>query len=484
MPLSPKIQHLSELRNVLSNNDKTSEGLVSFFVKLKFDKVCKVFDGVKNKGFGVADSLLILCLLQLSHLSVWAMFRSGINTLNEGGKDVYYRMKNNPMFDWRKLLLTAAKQSVSLTNKGCTDIETTLVKCFILDDTTIEKTGYKIESIGKVYDHVSQRMILGFKMLTLGYWDGKSFMGLDFSLHREKGKQATKPYGLKPKQVKEQYHKVRPENSPQSKRVKELDISKIVNAIKMLKRAVRNGFNATYVLTDSWFMSEKLILEIRSIKSGAMHLLGMCKIDRRQYLYEGKLYTAQELLQKGKKRAKRARKFKAHYIEYVAEYKGTKVKLFLSHYSATSSWNLLLTTDLGLNYTRAIEIYQIRWTIEVFFKEMKQYLGLGKTQSNDFDAHIADITLIMVTHVAMGLQKRFTSYETMGALFHENQKQLLELTLWERLWGLFIELMNQMLEFLGVDIESLLEKALRDEKTEIRLIKVLQLLSEEHEMAA
>jgi hypothetical protein len=484
MPLNPKIHHLSELRHVLSNNEKTGEGLVSFFVKLKFDKLCKVFDGVKTKGHAVADSLFILCLIQLSNLSVRAMYSSGLSTLNEAGKDAYYRLKNNPMLDWRKLLFAAAKRCNTLVSKACTDTGNTLVKCFILDDSIIEKTGYKIEFIGKVHDHVSQRMVLGFKMLTLGYWDGKSFMGIDFSLHREKGKQAVKPYGLKPKQIKEQYHKFRPKNSAQNKRVKELDTSKIDNAIKMLKRAVKNGFKASYVLTDSWFMSEKLILEIRGIQSGAMHLLGMCKIDRRKYLYEGKLYTAEELLKKGKKRIKRARRFKAHYIDYVVDYKGIKVKLFFSHYSATSSWNLLLTTDLGLNYTKAVEIYQIRWTIEVFFKETKQYLGLCKTQSNDFDAHIASITLIMVTHIALSLQKRFASYETMGALFHENQKQLLELTLWERLWGLFMELMNEMLDFMGVDINALFEKALRDEKTEKRLIKVLQLLNEESKIAA
>jgi len=484
MPLNPKILYLSELRHVLSNNDKTSEGLVSFFVKLKFEGLCKVFDGVKTKGHEASGSLLILCLLQLSNLSVWAMFRSGISTLNESGKDVYYRLKNNPMLDWRKLLMTAAKRYNALVSQASTNIDSPLVKCFILDDSCIEKTGNKIEFIGKVFNHVSQRMVLGYKMLTLGYWDGKSFIGIDFSLHREKGKQKTKPYGLKNKQLKVQYSKQRPEGSPQSKRVKELDISKIDNAIKMLRRAVKNGLKASYVLTDSWFVSEKLILEIRGITSGAMHLLGMCKMDKRKYRYEGRLYTSKELLKKGKKRTKRARKFKAHYVDYVVEYKGTKVKLFFSHYSAKGSWNLLLTTDLGLNYIRAIEIYQIRWTIEVFFKETKQYLGLGKTQSNDFDAHIADITLIMVTHIVLSLQKRFASYETMGILFHENQKQLLELTLWERLWGIFIELMNEILEFLGIDIETLIENALRDEKTEKRLIKILQLLDQESKNAA
>jgi len=484
MSLNPKIHHLSELRYVLSNNDKTSEGLVSFLDKLNLSELCKTFEGIKTKGHNIPNTLLILCLLQLSNLSVWAMFRSGISTLNDAGKDAYYRLKNNPLLNWRKLLLATAKRYNVLVSKACDETDNTLVKCFILDDSTIEKTGYKIEFIGKVYDHVTKRMILGYKMLTLGYWDGKSFLGIDFSLHREKGKRATMPYGLKPAQIKRQYNKQRPVGKAQSKRVKELDISKIDNAIKMLKRAVKNGFKASYVLTDSWFMSEKLILEIRSVKSGMVHLLGMCKIDKRKYQYDGRLYTAEELLKKGKRHIKRARKFKAHYVDFVVEYKGVKVKLFFSRYSATGSWNLLLTTNLGLNYTRAIEIYQVRWTIEVFFKETKQYLGLGKTQSNDFDAHIADITLIMVTHMALSLQKRFANYETMGALFHENQKQLLELTLWERLWGLFIELMNEMLEFMDIDLEKLMEKAVRDEKTEKRLIRVLQLLDEEYKNVA
>jgi len=36
-----------------------------------------------------------------------------------------------------------------------------------------------------------------------------------------------------------------------------------------------------------------------------------------------------------------------------------------------------------------------------------------------------------------------------------------------------------MLEFMSVDLEKLMEKAVRDEKTEKRLIRVLQLLDEE-----
>ena len=38
-------------------------------------------------------------------------------------------------------------------------------RCLIFDDSLLEKTGNKIEKIGKVFDHVTQRMVLGFNLL-------------------------------------------------------------------------------------------------------------------------------------------------------------------------------------------------------------------------------------------------------------------------------------------------------------------------------
>lgn len=49
------------------------------------------------------------------------------------------------------------------------------IKCFIVDDSDYHKTGNKIEFIGKIFDHVSHRWSLGFKLLTLGFWDGVRF---------------------------------------------------------------------------------------------------------------------------------------------------------------------------------------------------------------------------------------------------------------------------------------------------------------------
>jgi hypothetical protein len=57
-----------------------------------------------------------------------------------------------------------------------------------VDDTVIPKVGRRIEFIGKVFDHVIKRGMLGFKLLVLAFWDGNNLISLDFSFHAEPGK--------------------------------------------------------------------------------------------------------------------------------------------------------------------------------------------------------------------------------------------------------------------------------------------------------
>ena len=111
--------------------------------------------------------------------------------------------------------------------------------------------------------------------------------------------------------------------SHHKKRVKELDMKKGDVAVSMLKRAVKNGLIANYVLMDSWFVNDCMIKSVRSIKNGAMHLLGMCRIDRRKYLVDKKLYNAFQLILKyERKKSKYSRKYKSTYISLVVDYKG------------------------------------------------------------------------------------------------------------------------------------------------------------------
>ena len=121
-----------------------------------------------------------------------------------------------------------------------------------------------------------------------------------------------------------------------------------------------------------------------------------------------------------------------------------------------------------------IEIYQTRWTIEVFFKESKGLLGLGKCQSNDFDAQIADATITLVQHILLTMRYRVENYESMTGLFSEIKETAVQQRLNQRLWGLFIELI-QIIESLLVnsDEQELLERIFHNDQAYERIARLL-----------
>ena len=121
-----------------------------------------------------------------------------------------------------------------------------------------------------------------------------------------------------------------------------------------------------------------------------------------------------------------------------------------------------------------VEIYQTRWTIEVFFNESKQLLGLGKCQSNDFDAQIADVTITMVQHILMTLRYRIENYQTMEGLFSQIKEATIKQRLNQRLWGLFIELMQIIESVFGeIDEQELFERIFQNEEASRRIVRLL-----------
>lgn len=473
--MTPKIAHLSELGSVLCNKEKTNDEILHFFSTFKIKRLLSSFGSFKSKGIDASALLLSLLIFRLRGESINRMQNRSKNFLEKIDDNTFYRLMNNPWMNWRKLLIGFAKQfAAHVKAKGD---QASGINCFVLDDTDIEKTGKTIEFIGRIFSHVTKLYPIGFKLLLLGFWDGKTLIATDYSLHREKGKRGT--FGLSKKERKSQFRKKRDSKSPGHKRTKELDLKKNEVAISLLKRAVKNGFLAKYVLMDSWFVSDYMIKNVRAIKNGAMHLLGMCKLDNRKYLVDKKERNAHQLISKyERKRSKYSRKYKSVYISIVANYKGEKVRLFFIRYNNTKNWTIVLTTDLTLSFVEAIEIYQIRWTIEVLFKECKQYLRLGGSQNTDFDGQVADITITLATHTILSLHKRFSSYETMGELFRETQQHLLELTLWERLLRVFLKLVIQLATILDIDVEETIEKLMQNNKISKQLLAILKVTSQ------
>jgi hypothetical protein len=132
-----------------------------------------------------------------------------------------------------------------------------------------------------------------------------------------------------------------------------------------------------------------------------------------------------------------------------------------------------------------VKIYQLRWSIEVFFKEGKQLLGLGRCQSNDFDAQIADTTMALIQHLIVTLKFRFDNYESKGAIFEQTRETAIRLSLGERLWGLFLELVKIIdVLFDGCDSDEIIMALLQNEKAARILDQLMGIQPPESRVAA
>jgi len=472
---SKDIKKISELKNGFTPDWLEPDFILRSLKCFSFSKTCKLLNPLKLRGYSFESIFSILiCLPFLGIKNVNDMINSPLTGHIKAKKDVFYRLKNNSGIYWRMVLWLFAIKFNKLIESQSTG-EDNSPKCLIFDDSLLQKTGKSIEKVSRVWDHVTGRFVLGYKLLTMGYWDGISFIPLDFTLHREKGKNKEKPYGLKKKEYRKLYRKKREKGTHSWTRAKEADESKIKCAIKMFWRAISQGVKVDYVLMDSWFTCEEFIRAVRKVKRQKTHLIGMYKTPKTKFEYAGQSLTHKQIRNMLGK-AKRCRRLRLYYKETLVNYKGEAIKLFFSRQGKNGKWKVFISTNTDLSFIRMIEIYQTRWSIEVFFKESKQLLGLGRCQSNDFDAQIADTTTTFIQHILLTLKYRFAHYESKGALFKTIEADSQEYRLNERLWGLFVELVRVLgILFEGVDEEEIMDKFLNNEEAYKTLSRLLNI---------
>ena len=536
--------------------------------KFKLKRHTAIFDFIKTKGFAISSIVHILIILPFLGLSsVNSLIKSGLKVLDiKAGKDVFYDIKNNEFINWRKLLMLHAKRFMYLINHNVSlqkDGKTAL----IFDDSKIEKTGKNIEYVGMVHDHASNMYILGYKLLVCGFWDGGSFIPIDFSLHREKGnkhfklinfckklekqklrqekqfskleerktqqqkrlankkkgyknnqtktnkrqfdssqaiysktykqystskrelnntkieqKKADKKlkrfydngklYGLSTKERESQYKKKAQDGSAGKQRRNEADRGKITSMLKMLSRAVKHGIIADYVMTDSWFFCFELLDKLDKIKKGCIKLISMVKLNNQIFTIceTGKPMSVKNILNTKKRQATVNKKYKSKYIKVPCFYKGIRINLFFVKMGKNKTWHLLSTTDLSLNFNQLIELYQIRWSIEVFFKDAKQHLKLGSCQSNCFDAQIADITIAMLQYIMLIYFKRVNYQQSFGEIFKKISSELVEIDIIASLLEILKELIELLCDMAGINILDFQKEVMVNDKILTRFI--------------
>lgn len=468
------IQNISEIGDLSSDRFHLLDALRRVTDRFNMSSITRQFNVLKARGINANELFRVLFMFPfLSINNIHCLFASGLRGEIVGYKDTYYRFLNNPNISWRKILTSFNVQFLKQA-RLYGDINSSGAKCLIVDDSLIPKTGKKIEFIGKVFDHSTHKYLLGFKLLLLGYWDGKSFLPMDFSLHYEPGKKKTR--GLKQKDLDVQYTKQRAENCMSNQRISELGKSKIEVALQMIKREIKNKLRVDYVLTDSWFVSEGFIANVLSMN---LDVIGLMKSNRCIQI-GSKTYKLNKLPDLKRDKTVNCKMFKCQYIPLTVSYKGIDLKIFLVRMNGQSNWKVLITTDLKLSFVKTMKLYQIRWTIEVFFKDAKQHLNLSGCQSNDYDAHIAHYSLVCMAFTALSLIKRVENYETIGSLLIKLKDNIIQHTVVHKISRLIFELYNDFLADLGIEWNSFIRKIINDEEWKDKIYRFSEFLLKAH----
>lgn len=430
----------------------------------------RLLSASKEKGVDVALVFQLLFVFQYFDIrNAHQYLRSRKSHSSDFKKDVFYDFLKSPEIDWRKIVLLFLRQVLKLIDRKTVERDNVSgqPRFFILDDSVLEKTGRTIEAIGMVHDHCQNRFRLGMKMLTLGFWDGKSFLPVDFSLHNEPGKNGKR--GLRLKDLNKQFTKDRDEDTPGYSRVQEIATDKISMGVTHIANAIKNGIKANYVLADSWFICDSFLRDIMSLCKD-MHVIGLMKTNRNVSI-NGKMYKISSIPDLKHREIQYSKKFKAHYIACKAEYKGIAIKGYWIKMKGNTSWRFLLCTDQSLTFITVMQYYQIRWSIEVYFKDCKQNLGINNCQSVDMDAYFAHISITMMNYMVLSIRKRFEDYESLGGMFRHTKAEILEKTLVEKLWEIIIELYLMIFAILDVDMDRFMLIIINLEKSAEELMK-------------
>jgi len=322
-------------------------------------------------------------------------------------KDTVYRLLNNPSYNWRILLLLAAR-SVLRFLMPLTSEERENV--FIIDDSLFARSRSKaVELLAKVYDHVAHRFMKGFRILTLGWSDGNTFIPVNFALLSSENPD---------KRLVEANSAIDKRSAGWRRRRESVRKSTSV-LLDLVGQAQKAGLTAKYLLFDSWFAFPSVI---RSIVAKSLHVVCRLKeLRSMRFRYEGRSLSLNELHQAVPKRRGCARFFASVVVDIGAGGQNVPARVVFIRGRERGQWLALLSTDMELSEEEIVRIYGKRWDIEVFFKMAKSHLCLAKEfQGRSYDMMVAHTTIVCLRYIMLALESRkSTDSRTVGGLFYQ-----------------------------------------------------------------
>ncbi|WP_010532239.1 IS4 family transposase [Lentibacillus jeotgali] len=425
-------------------NKQLPNEIKSTFIELNVLKHLRNAGITKSFGFSCAYIFQLIFSLIFENKN-WFRTLESKKVNDVPAKDTVYRFLNQSTFNWRRFLLSLVAYTISKVSKLTRHDRP---KVLILDDSSYDRNRSKhVELLARCFDHASQKMRFykGFRMLTLGWSDGATFLPVDFSLLSSK---KSKING-----ISEDIDK----RSSGYKRRQEALQTAPEQIPGMIKRAMNAGIDASYVLMDSWFTQQPLI---KDLTEQGLDVIGMVKKLKQRYLVNGKRVSLDQLYRlasptDGKRGILRS--------IHTTQANGVPVKVvFVRNRNKKSNWLAILSTDFTLSDQEIIRIYGMRWDIEVFFKTTKSLLKLQKEfQSRSYDALISHTTIVFTRYIVLAWQNRCsTDDRTLGGMFYELCDEVNDLD-WAVALQQLIEILEDTLKTTNKKVQQLIKRQLQ-----------------------
>ena len=427
---------MTSIAQISENEQREIEGtLKQFFTEYKVRELLKACRGEKQKGHSAFEIFRYLLCLVFCDRSMYMQMVTGRYS-QTFGKNTVYRFLNTARTNWERLTCMLSARIINgsirkLTNEDRQDV-------FIIDDSLFRRTGgTKTELCTRVFDHVTRKFRRGYRLLTLGWSDGNTFLPilgrLLSSSNPENILGVTKEYD---------------QRSLAAKRRRQATSKANDVMLEMLKAAIKAGHSAKYVLFDTWFAKSKDIIRIR--KECGLHTIAMIpKSSRVYYEYDEQKMNLQKIFGMCKKRRGRSKyllSVNVNILQKDGESLPAKI-VCVRHKTRKKEWISFICTDTDLPEEEILRIYGKRWDIEVFFKTCKSILNLSsECHSLSYDALTAHVSLVFIRYMLLSLQQRNSSDDrTISELFLLMIDELADITFGHAL-QLIVDIMLQTIQ--------------------------------------
>lgn len=416
-----------------THDDKHISKSIKFFLnRFHISSALKASNAYKKKGTPVIEIFQYLFLLIFSNRSMYMNLITGRNT-PDFAKDTVYRFMKMIQINWIRFTTILSSRIIKEAILPLNSHDR--VNVLIIDDSMFERNrSKKVEMLAKTFDHAKHKYCFGFRMLTLGWSDGSTFLPVNSVLLSSENKK----------------NRINEAEDVDKRTVgyrrRKLAMDKGTHAmLELLHAAKKSAISAKYVLFDSWFSSPSTL---HAVKETSFDIIGMVKKTPKMFFrYHGEDMSLISIYNKNKKRRGRSRYLLSVMVEVVKDGKSIPAKVvYVRNRNKRKEYLCLISTDVNLEEDEIIRIYGKRWDIEVFFKVYKSYLNLSKEcNSLSYDAMTAHTAVVFTRYMLLSLENRESNdNRSLGELFLYFSDEMSDIT-WIQAFQMMLQMFRTML---------------------------------------